>query len=63
MEIYSMKLYFVIPAYDEEQSIESIIKRSLAARQTIITNFPVDEVEITVKSAPKSLDVPGRLRF
>ena len=41
-----MKLHFVIPAYNEEQSIESIIKRSLAARQTIISNSPVDEVEI-----------------
>ena len=45
-----MKLHFVIPAYNEEQSIESIIKRSLAARQTIIANSPVDEVEITVVS-------------
>ncbi len=50
MEIDSMKLHFVIPAYNEEQSIESIIERSLAARQTIITNSPVDEVGITVVS-------------
>jgi glycosyltransferase involved in cell wall biosynthesis len=45
-----MKLHFVIPAYNEEQSIDSIIKRSLAARKTIIANSPVDEVEITVVS-------------
>lgn len=45
-----MKLVIVIPALNEEQSIESIIQRSLAARQTIIDNSPVDEVEITVVS-------------
>jgi len=45
-----MKLHFVIPAYNEEQSIASIIERSLAARQTIIANSPVDEVEIGVVS-------------
>src|SRR3974377_1124060 len=50
MEIDSMKLHFVIPAYNEEQSIASIIERSLAARQTIIANSPVDEVEISVVS-------------
>ncbi len=50
MEIDTMKLHFVIPAYNEEQSIESIIRRSLAARQTIIANSPVDDVGITVVS-------------
>lgn len=45
-----MKLNFVIPAYNEEQSIESIITRSLAARRTIIDHSPVDEVEVTVVS-------------
>lgn len=45
-----MKLVIVIPALNEEQSIESIIQRSLAARPTILANSPVDEVEITVVS-------------
>lgn len=45
-----MKLLIAIPAYNEEESIESIINRSLEARQTIIDNSPVNEVEITVVS-------------
>jgi glycosyltransferase involved in cell wall biosynthesis len=45
-----MKLLIVIPAYNEEQSIGSIIERSLAARPMIIANSPADEVEITVVS-------------
>jgi glycosyltransferase involved in cell wall biosynthesis len=45
-----MKLLIVIPAYNEEESIESIINRSLEARKTIIDNSPVTEVEITVVS-------------
>lgn len=45
-----MKLLIAIPALNEEDSIESIIQRSLAARDYICSHAPVDEVEITVVS-------------
>lgn len=45
-----LKLLIVIPALNEEASIESIIERSLAARQSICANSPVTKVEITVVS-------------
>ena len=45
-----MKLLIAIPALNEEESIASIIERSLAARDHIIANSPVDEVTITVVS-------------
>lgn len=45
-----MKLLIAIPAYNEESSIESIIKRSLVARDSIVANSPVTEVEITLVS-------------
>jgi glycosyltransferase involved in cell wall biosynthesis len=45
-----MRLTIVIPAFNEEQSIRSIIERSLAARETIVRDSPVDEVEIIVVS-------------
>ena len=45
-----MKLLIVIPALNEEASIESIIERSLAARPHIYANSPVTKVEITVVS-------------
>lgn len=45
-----MKLLVVIPAYNEEQSIASIIQRSLAARPVIIAQAPVEAVDITVVS-------------
>ena len=45
-----MKLLIAIPALNEEESIESIIMRSLAARDSIVANSPVTEVEITVVS-------------
>ena len=45
-----MKLCIVIPALNEEESIEKIIVRSLDARQQIIDNTDVDAVEVTVVS-------------
>jgi hypothetical protein len=45
-----MKLLIAIPALNEEHSIESIIERSLAARETIMAHSPVTQVEITVVS-------------
>ena len=45
-----MKLLIAIPALNEEDSIESIIQRSLEAREYICRHSPVDEVEITVVS-------------
>jgi len=45
-----MKLLIAIPAYNEEQSIEPIIQRSLAAREYITATSPVHEVDIAVVS-------------
>ncbi len=45
-----MKLLIAIPALNEEDSIESIIEKSLAAREDIITNTQVSHVEVTVVS-------------
>lgn len=45
-----MKLLIVIPAFNEERSIEAIIQRSLDARTHIIRNSPATEVEIRVVS-------------
>jgi glycosyltransferase involved in cell wall biosynthesis len=47
---HQMKLLIAIPAYNEEEGIESIISRSLEARSTIIANSAVTEVDITVVS-------------
>src|SRR5262245_18295525 len=44
------KLLIAIPALDEEKSIETIIERSLAAREGIVAHSPVTEVEITIVS-------------
>lgn len=46
----SMRLLIAIPALDEESSIRSIIEQSLDARDYIVQNSPVTEVEITVVS-------------
>jgi glycosyltransferase involved in cell wall biosynthesis len=45
-----MKLLIVIPALNEEQSIEGIIRRSLEARGHIMERSPVTAVDITVVS-------------
>src|SRR2546423_13431904 len=45
-----MKLAIVIPALNEEGSIEQIIQRCLDSREYICRNSPIDEVEITVVS-------------
>lgn len=45
-----MKLLIAIPALNEEKSIDSIIQRSIEAREYICANSPVTEVAITVVS-------------
>src|SRR5271163_404463 len=45
-----MKLLIVIPALNEEESIDSIITRSLEARAFIRAHSPVTDVQITVVS-------------
>jgi glycosyltransferase involved in cell wall biosynthesis len=45
-----LKLLIAIPALNEEESIASIIERSLASRARILAESPVTEVEITVVS-------------
>jgi glycosyltransferase involved in cell wall biosynthesis len=45
-----MKLLIAIPALNEEESIDSIIRRSLEAREFICANSPATEVAITVVS-------------
>jgi len=45
-----MKLLIAIPALNEEQSIHSTIQRCLDARQSILENSPVTDVDITVVS-------------
>ena len=51
-----MKLLIAIPALNEEDAIESIIERSLAAREIIIAGSPVTAVDITVVSDGSSDD-------
>jgi len=45
-----LKLLIVIPALNEETSIESIIRRSLDARAVILAQSPVTAVDVTVVS-------------
>lgn len=59
-----MKLLIAIPALNEENSIESIIERSLAARTYIAGHSPVSTVEITVVSDGSTDDtVPRACRY
>jgi glycosyltransferase involved in cell wall biosynthesis len=48
--MYTMKLLIAIPALNEEASIENIIQRCLDARDEIIGNSYITEVQITVVS-------------
>ena len=45
-----MMLSITIPAYNEEEAIESILTRCLEARERIVAETDVDEVEIIVVS-------------
>src|SRR5580704_8069707 len=45
-----MKLLIAIPALNEEESIDSIIRRSIEAREFICANSPATDVAITVVS-------------
>jgi glycosyltransferase involved in cell wall biosynthesis len=45
-----MKLLIAIPALNEEDSIQDIIERCLAARETICEHSPVTHVDVTVVS-------------
>src|SRR3984885_12790466 len=45
-----MKLLIAIPALNEEESIDSIVLRSIDAREFICANSPVSDVAITVVS-------------
>src|SRR5262249_49167103 len=45
-----IKLLIVIPALNEEGSVGTVIERSLAAREWIIRESPVTDVQITVVS-------------
>lgn len=64
-----MKLLIGIPALNEEQSIRGIIERTLAAREYIVANSPVEAVEITVvsdgstdRTAAIAREYEGRIR-
>jgi len=46
----TVKLLIAIPALNEEESIESIIQRSIDARDFICANSPITDVAITVVS-------------
>ena len=50
MAVNPLKLLIAIPALDEEESIASIIERTLAARSRILAETAVTDVEVTVVS-------------
>ena len=45
-----LRLLIAIPAYNEEESIASIVERTLTSRARILAESPVTDVEITVVS-------------
>ena len=49
-EVPRVKLLIAIPALDEEESIEDVIRRSLEAKAYVLANSPVTEVGVTVVS-------------
>jgi glycosyltransferase involved in cell wall biosynthesis len=64
-----MNLLIAIPALNEEESIRGIVQRSLEARQYIIENSPVTDVEITVVSdgstdatVERAMEFSGRIK-
>jgi len=57
-----MILSIVIPAYNEEEAIENICRQTLDAREAIIRETPVDEVEIIVVSDGSSDRTAERTR-
>jgi glycosyltransferase involved in cell wall biosynthesis len=60
-----MRLLITIPALNEEESIASSIERCLEARQHIIDQSPVDDVEVTVVSdgsTDRTVEIAGRYK-
>lgn len=64
-----MNLLIAIPALNEEESIRGIVQRSLEARQHIIENSPVTDVQITVVSdgstdatVERAMEFDGRIK-
>jgi len=55
-----MKLSIIIPAFNEEQSIASIIERTLKARDSIIERTSIHEVEVIVVNDGSS-DQTGKI--
>jgi hypothetical protein len=62
-EAPKLKLEIVVPALNEEDSIESIIERCLAAAPEIVASTPVTDVAITVVSdgsTDRTVDIASR---
>ncbi|MEK6674299.1 MAG: glycosyltransferase family 2 protein [Planctomycetota bacterium] len=58
-----MRLSIVIPAFNEEQAVASTIERCLEARAGIVSQSPVDEVEVLVVndgSTDRTAEIAGR---